>query len=353
LKLRAGEWVEVRSRDEILATLDSNGQLDRMPFMPEMYAYCGKRFLVWKRAHKTCDTVDNTGGRRVSAAVHLAELRCDGQSHGGCEAACLLFWKEAWLKRIDDTTPTTSERSSPRSRQRGRVGATAQQVEEAACASGVPGSEDAIYSCQATMLPQASTFLPWWDVRQYVEDYASGNASIRQLVSGGAYVCYYGLVTRAARVSGRAAKALIRLYDAIQSVVGGVPYPRKWGSIPPGKRTPSRPLHLKAGDLVKVRPYEEVLSTLDHNNKNRGLYFDAEEVPYCDKTVRVRSTVSKIIDERTGRMLVLKDRNVILEGVICQARYSDKRMQCPRAIYPLWRETWLTPIEDAERDAKQ
>ena len=33
-------------------------------------------------------------------AVHLDETRCDGQGHGGCQAGCLLFWKEAWLKRV-------------------------------------------------------------------------------------------------------------------------------------------------------------------------------------------------------------------------------------------------------------
>ena len=37
-KLIAGEWVEVRSKEEILRTLDGNGQLDGMPFMPEMFA---------------------------------------------------------------------------------------------------------------------------------------------------------------------------------------------------------------------------------------------------------------------------------------------------------------------------
>src|SRR4051794_26168577 len=36
--LCADDWVQVRSREEILATLDENGQLDGMPFMPEMLA---------------------------------------------------------------------------------------------------------------------------------------------------------------------------------------------------------------------------------------------------------------------------------------------------------------------------
>ena len=42
---------------------------------------------------------------------------------------------------------------------------------------------------------------------------------------------------------------------------------------------------------------------LDGNNKTRGLYFDAEHVPYCGKELSVRSLVNQIIDERTGYML--------------------------------------------------
>ena len=41
-KLRVGDWVEVRSKDEILQTLDRDGRLDGMPFMPEMFAFCGQ-----------------------------------------------------------------------------------------------------------------------------------------------------------------------------------------------------------------------------------------------------------------------------------------------------------------------
>src|SRR5271163_1479807 len=97
--LKAGDWVEVCSKEEILRTLDGNGQLDGMPFMPEMFAFCGKQFKVYKRAHKTCDTVFPVRGRRVDRAVHL-ETRCDGSAHGGCQATCLIFWKEVWLKPI-------------------------------------------------------------------------------------------------------------------------------------------------------------------------------------------------------------------------------------------------------------
>src|SRR6266571_4731225 len=92
LNLRAGDWVTVRSADQILATLDDQHALDGLPFMPEMLQYCGRRFRVYKSAHKTCDTVDRYVIRRMQDAVHLDGLRCDGDAHGGCQAACLLFW---------------------------------------------------------------------------------------------------------------------------------------------------------------------------------------------------------------------------------------------------------------------
>src|SRR5262249_5661742 len=102
LGLMPGEMVEVRSVEEILATLDQNGELDCMPFMPEMLQFCGRQFRVFKRADKTCDTVHYTGNRRLYNTVHLEELRCNGQAHGGCQAGCFLFFKEAWLRRVPE-----------------------------------------------------------------------------------------------------------------------------------------------------------------------------------------------------------------------------------------------------------
>src|SRR5579883_1434453 len=99
--LRAGDLLEIRPAEEILATLDADGRLDGMPFMPEMLQFCGRRVRVESRAHKTCDSAFASGYRRLEDTVHLRGLRCDGGSHGGCQAACLLFWKTAWLRRVE------------------------------------------------------------------------------------------------------------------------------------------------------------------------------------------------------------------------------------------------------------
>jgi hypothetical protein len=67
--LRPGDMVEVRSAAEILATLDSDAAVDRMPFMPEMARYAGRRVTVTRRVDKICDTIARTGSRRMDATM--------------------------------------------------------------------------------------------------------------------------------------------------------------------------------------------------------------------------------------------------------------------------------------------
>jgi hypothetical protein len=102
---------------------------------------------------------------------------------------------------------------------------------------------------------------------------------------------------------------------------------------------------------VRVKSHADILATLNTDSRNRGLYFDAEAVPYCGGTYRVARRMTRILDERTGKLRRLKNESVVLEGVNCQARYSTCRMFCPRAIETYWREIWLERVKDesAER----
>lgn len=330
--LSAGDWVRVRSREEILATLDEKGRLDGMPFMPEMLRFCGERFQVWSRAHKTCDTVNKTGGRRLERTVHLRELRCDGRDHGGCDAGCLLFWKEAWLER---------EGASDAPQAPGAAGCSEEQLAAAARAEGGT-PDDPAYACQATLLPGFTALLPWWDARQYLEDFTSGNVGLYRIARDLLYSGFLQIVNAGIGVG----KALQWLHDRIAGWIGAVPYPMRKGRIPVGERTPLEALDLQPGEWVRVKDYEDILATLNRQNKNRGLRFDREAVPFCGRKARVAKRVNQILDEKTGRMLRFKTPSVILDGVYCMSRYSDRRLFCPRRIYPMWRENWLERVEE-------
>ena len=307
-----------------------------MPFMPEMFSFCGMRFQVYKRAHKTCDTVFPVRGRRVSDAVHL-DTRCTGLAHGGCHASCLLFWKTAWLKPLgagDQSRAAESNRNAD---------LTEFDV-ESRTKSVDPSDGEPIYRCQATRLPYATTALEWWNASQYLEDITSGNIGFRRLFSGAAYAAVYAL-SRAGLGLGRPIRWF---YDKFYPLWKGAPFPRRSGMLRDGHSTPLNNLGLQPGELVRIKPFPKILETLDTRNRNRGLYFDAEEVPYCGKTYRVLKRVERLINERTGKIQPMKTPAVILENVICESRYSECRYFCPRSIYPYWREVWLERVESKD-----
>jgi hypothetical protein len=343
-EFRAGELVEVRSKEEILRTLDRNGRLEELPFMPEMFRYCGRRFHVYKRAHKTCDFVNKTGIRKLVRAVHLEGLRCDGSAHGGCQAECLFFWKDAWLKRVGESeaakpSPIPRSGSGACFSCRTAGGCTELEVLAATRAAGEsPNAPDPTYVCQATQLPQFTQPMAWWDFGQYLEDCRSGNvSSVWQLFPRLLFRMYDNLVNLGIGIG----PGLRWLYDRFQSLWGGIPFPAGPGKIPAGSKTPSCSIDLKPGELVRVKDQQAILETVDIYRRNRGMSFSAEMTPYCGGTYRVHSRVSQIIDEKTGKMLKMKNACIILEGVICQARYNKKMIMCPRATYPYWREIWL------------
>jgi hypothetical protein len=312
--------------------------------MPQMFKYCGQRFQVYKRADKTCDTVSgHYVGRHLPKTVHL-QHRCDGEAYGGCQAGCLIFWKEAWLKPL----PSESSRPAPATADQGRmaVGTADMSCTEEdiwrATKHQLAGGETR-YRCQATELLHFTTPLKWWDARQYVETYRAGNASLSQILRGLFYLVYCHVTLARRPAIGCAARWL---YDRFQTLWGGLPFPERKGSIPIGRPTPIRDLRLREGDLVRVKSYQEILSTLDIAGSNRGLSFDAELVPYCGKIYRVKTRVENFIDEKTGKMRHLRTPAVILEGVYCSAQFSGKRIFCSRSIYTWWREIWLEKVSE-------
>jgi hypothetical protein len=328
LGLRTGDRIRVRSRDEILATLDENARLDGLPFQPEMFAHCGLEYRVRAVAHKTCDTINNSGGRRMRDTVHLEGLRCDGSAHGGCQAQCLMFWKEAWLHRVEAAAVPAQTSAALRCNEA--------RVHEAARTAQTRDSPSPVWVCQTTALLDATQPLAWWDVRQFVRDVTTGNHRVRDVLQMIAFAAFRQLLAL-----GVGHRVLISAYDAFQRLRGGKPYPQSSGFIAKGQPTPTGTLDLQVGEWVRIRPIEEIRTTLTTAGFNRGMWFDQEMVRYCGGTHRVELRVDRIIDERTGQMTIMKSPCIQLEDVYCRARCTGGRLGCPRSINTYWRELWL------------
>jgi hypothetical protein len=296
-RFHKGDEVVVCSEDEILATLDAEGKFEGLPFMPEMAKYCGRRFRVSQRVDKVF--IDfQLYIARLGGSVLLEDLRCDGQAHDGCQMACRMLWKEAWLKRAASAEEMVHQKHSS----------------HFACAAELRTHENGRYYCQATELREATTRLPWWYPRQYARALIMREATFRQLV---------GVLAASAR----------RRMRRLRHPTSGN---HNQGAVRPVS------LGLQPGDLVEVRRRAEIEATLDGDGKNRGLLFTPEMSQYCGGRFRVLRRVERMIVEWTGEMRSVRD-TVTLEDVTCRGIIGA---MCPRKCHHLWREAWLKRLGD-------
>ena len=302
LGLHAGEMVEVRSEPEILSTLGPEGTLEGMSFMPEMRPFLGKKLRVFKRADKLC--VEGGYVSRMQNAVFLEGARCNGSAHDGCKRLCMIFWKEAWVKRSAAIEPDELPTLLP-----GRPAEARPQHLD----------KSSVYYCQSTNVPKATQHLPGWDLRQYIRDFTSGNFTLTQI-----------------------AKALyIDMYNRIKRLIGGAEFGAALGR---GNVTPAISLNLRPGELIEVKTREEIIATLDARGRNRGLSIDHEMLRHSGRRFRVLTRVDRIILETSGQMKEIRD-TVLLEGAACEGLC---RRACSRSSYPMWREAWLKRVGESK-----
>jgi hypothetical protein len=322
--LRRGDLVEVRSANEVLVTLDEQGALGAMPFMPEMIPYLGRRFTVSARSDKICDTIGSTlQSRQMTDTVLLDDLRCDGAAHGGCQADCRIYWNEAWLKKVDTLAgPMTAQDD-------GDVAALLARVAPSVRASGGgdEDGDDVRWKCQVTEANKSSTPLSTTDPRPYFHEIATRNVDALTFVKVMARVGYM---------------QPLHHFKVLHWPAG------------PNEKSPPRPepLGLQPGDWVRVKSREEIEATLTTAGNNRGLHFDIEMMPFCGQVMQVRDRVTHIIEEHTGKMLRFGNDCIKLEGAVCSGERSTGRFFCPRKIYPYWREAWLERVDGPHAPGK-
>jgi hypothetical protein len=304
VNFRRGQSVAVRSLSEILATLDADGSLEGMPFMPEMAPFCGKTFRVFRRAERTC--VEAVGIRSMENAVFLAGLRCDGSAHGGCQRGCLFFWKEDWLRPGESAV----------GRRQAVVGSGQSAVGSEEVELRLPTMKGDRFYCQSTELGCASGDLPPGKLRLFLHDMRIGELSVGRFV----YFAWRALVNRGSRL------------------VRGCPFYQVSGEQ---KKTVGAGLNLQAGELVEIKSLAEIQATLDAQGRNRGLSFEPEMALHCGRRYRVAMPLRTIISEETGKIVQLND-TIILDGLICRGICA---LNCPRANYFYWRDIWLKRVE--------
>jgi hypothetical protein len=299
-RLTRGQLVEVRSISEIAATLDVDGKLDGVPFMPEMAVYCGRTLRIYRRADITC--VEGHGLRNLKNTVFLEDVRCDGSAHDGCQRHCLIFWKEAWLKSVKIV-------DSP------SIVAAQLEAEASNELVNLPTRKSSRYFCQSTELATATAEQPSWNLLPFVSPIRDGELT----------------VTRFILIAGLALLNLFRKLLGFKEI----------GRLAGAKSKSSKnTLGFQVGDWVRVKSRDAIQQTLDNASRNRGLLFEPEMSEYSGRRFQVDFVINKMIHEETGEMLHLKN-TVALRGLTCHGLCAKS---CPRSHYWFWREDWLDRV---------
>ena len=98
--LNAGDWVRVRSLEEIQSTLSTFKELKGCAFLEDMTQYCGTKQRVFKVMERFLDERDYQV-KKVKGIVLLEGVFCQGTPvFGRCDRSCLSFWREEWLEKI-------------------------------------------------------------------------------------------------------------------------------------------------------------------------------------------------------------------------------------------------------------
>jgi hypothetical protein len=305
--MRRGDRVEVRSAAEILATLDADGMLDGLPFMPEMIEACGGIFRVASHVFKTCMSGSGPSTMRqlrIAGVFTLESVRCSGAAHGGCQKGCLVFWHSEWLKPAAAAVGTRSHSSSSET-----------LLHRLKTTSG-PNR----YFCQASELPRYTTPLSRVGrITTCWRDIVAGNVSVMSLAGK---LATWGFWAARRRVRGE--------YAAGTHVAA----------------TPTAALALQSGERVTVRSVDEIRTTTNRTAHNRGLYFSPDMAKPSAAPCRVLRRADKIIVDGTGEMRSLKN-TVFLEGSYCGCAHVAFG-GCPRHEFAYWREIWLKRAEPAQ-----
>jgi hypothetical protein len=294
---KPGDLVEVRPLPEILATLDAQGALEGLCFMPEMVRHCGQRLRVNAVMDQICG--GGPGMRRVAGAplILLEDLRCDGAEHSLCHRGCTILWKPAWLR--------------------------------AAATAGMPASQAPDAAPQPWPYPLKTQTGGW-----YCQATALAEATAP---FGGASRILHGIadVRRGEWTAGEFASVYLEKLGQKVSDLARRPRGEVTGT------TPVEVLDLVPGEWVQIKTFEEIAATLDKRGKNRGLEFSRYMTPFCGGTYRVLCRMENFIDERDGSLRKLRNA-VILDTVVCGG--ATPSGPCRRAELLYWREIWLTRV---------
>ena len=331
-QLRVGDRVRVKSIEEILSTLDSDGKVEGLPFMPEMVAFAGRTLPVDAVTHRTCGTVKicETSGttRHMEGAVHLRGVRCDGSCTRGLSGRLPDLLEAAvagggfpgehrrrpsWRRRRLPTTCRPRWPPPP-----GATGTT---------------TDDPVYSCQGPAMLRATS------VRLATPTRALG----RRRPLGQRGRAHTALASFAVLAFNRWQGAGANGCQRRCGFAAGGSWP--W-YVPSGERRRYPPLDLQPGELVEVRSRDR---DRGHPRRQRRPSWPSLRCRDAPLLREAHGSLPGSTASSTRRPAGCSGSATASSSRTSGVRARSGRV-CRRKIYTYWREAWLRrvgPPQDA------
>lgn len=112
LDLQPGEWVRIKSAEEIARTLGPTNRNRGLFFDREMLQYCGRTARVLRRVDHI---IEESTGRMLTMktpSIILSDVVCTADFHRSCPRAIYAYWREIWLERVPAPEPAVANLSA-------------------------------------------------------------------------------------------------------------------------------------------------------------------------------------------------------------------------------------------------
>ena len=328
-----GELVRVRRLEDIRASLGKDAYCQGCRFTESMAQFCGQDFPILKKVE--CYYDEAKGVMLACDGIYLlAGAHCDGSAFpagGGCDRTCLLFWRREWLEQVDKPDPPEAARGHDSA---GSIQPATATPSSASDPPSLPATPTDTLTCQLRAGGAGASEPTLWRIRRR-------GRSVRRAILRIGNRMYW----RSHRIFFKVSKRLMRLlwpsFSRLQD--------RAKTEVPPSKKhepdlsCASTLASYRAGNLVRVRSWTDILSCLDELNCTQGCYFMPSMKRYCGQEFRIVNAVERFYDEVKGK--VRRCRNVyFLDGVHCDGTGNPHTTGCDRTCYIFWRTEWLEPV---------
>ena len=102
-KFREGDVVRIRSKSDVLSSVDTPNKFLESLFVDQILDYCGKQFKVYKILYHYFDEHKYRMFKVIEPLYILDGLICYGEDdmfEVKCNRSCYLFLHETWLEKV-------------------------------------------------------------------------------------------------------------------------------------------------------------------------------------------------------------------------------------------------------------